>query len=324
MKPLMVSARICGSFYSQKSLEKLCCIFAACVLLFNPIRLSLLFNESETFGSRLFWKVCLVLWNCQITMTNIVSSLKSPLLCKLFLAHELYVQDISMKYGIKRGKLLKTVRIWSVVIVIFQVSVILFSTVFLVLNSFYVEWTPEMLLPFKPTSRYKQEIYVLLNFPSQFFINGVLIGSCAVYACISYSLWKEFSLLNDVIRSKLQKIESSSLIEDFRITHGNICNMVNIADEIFSLFLANVYATTVVIFCLAVYMGVYNEGDHNSITGVVMYLAYNGIVLLVVTLCAAKVNTEVSYLDKMLITSCIYIITSGIYKGYYEKYTAIY
>ena len=290
MKPLMVSVRISGSFYSQNPLENLCCIFAACVLLFNPIRFSLLFNESEIFGTGLFWKVCLVLWHCQITMTNIVSSLKSPVLCKLFLFHELYVQEITMKYGIKRGKLFKTVRIWSVVIVIFKVSVILFSTVSLVLNSFYVEWTPEMLLPFKPTSRYKQEIYVLLNFPSQFFINGVLIGSCAVYACVSYSLWKEFSLLNDVIRSKLQRIESSSLIEDFRITHGYICNMVNIADEIFSLFLANVYATTVVIFCLAVYMGVYNEGDGSSIKTVVMFLAYSGIVLLIVTLCAAKVN----------------------------------
>ena len=299
MRPLMITSRIFGLFYNRSFVAKTYCVTLIIIHILNTTRFSLLFNKNETVGPEFAAKMCLVLWFLELTICNVIFTTKSPTMCKLFDCHERHVQTYGSTFGLQRDQLFKSVKVLCTVLTLIQIAFVIVTGTTMVTSINDPDIMHNMLLPFDVESKsksYKKAMFILLNAPVSIITSATLTGCCSLFVCVAYILWKEFALLNDVIHSKTQNPGFESVVEDLRIIHGDLCRLVGVADDILSLFLANVYSIAIVIFCLAVYMGIYGGDDMYTLQGVGLYLGYNSVVLSTLTFCAVKVNTEVGIL----------------------------
>ena len=254
------------------------------------------FNES--LGVEMINKLILITWFCQIAINSLIFHIKSPKFFQLFIRLERHLDRCVMDSGYVREIPLKRLgiatKVFSGLIGLSFLSQWVWT--FQIVNDPVYIFT--FIPPWKPGSVSHETaiiIYLVTNVPITFYVSPHYMVIFVIFSCMCYIIWKEFVYFNRKLESVCGNGDFIGSLEDYRICHNEICNLVDLADDVFSLYIANLFVSTLVIFSLSLYIAVYyNSGDAiDYLTPVISYISYNSFVLATVTLCAAKVNKEV-------------------------------
>ena len=326
LKPLLYIARVEGLFYINTSkkksnwctCEKIYSGTVAFLLTLNVARFLTAFNVNESLGVEFINKIILITWIWQVAINAIVMHVKSPTFFQLFVRLERHLDRCVMDSGYVREIPLKRLRIacyvFGGIIVMICLLNILWSTE--VRNDPAYVYT--FLPPLQPGSVPHETaviIFLVIIIPVTFYLSPHYLVLFVIFSCICYIIWKEFVYFNKKLESVCGDGEFIGNLEDYRICHNEICNLVDLADDVFSLYIANLFVCTIVIFCLSLYIVVYFSSGNaiDYLAPVISYIIYNSFVLTTVTLCAAKVNREVGRRYRQLNLHGLYALKQHMY-----------
>ena len=305
LKPILNTARVVGVYY-QSSTKKvwslseriyswtigtLLCIYAAQFLT--------AFDLNDGLGVVFINKFLMFLWCAEIAINAVILTIKTPKLLKFFVSLENHAQNanILLESETTRKHHLRRLRIMSIVSLCLLIPFSLYY-LFGIISIIYDE--PRMytmIPPIKPGSVSYNDavaIHLAINIPASFYNISNYLLIFAIYCCICNILWNEFMYFNYHLTSVLRQCENSRDLEKYRLCYSDICNLVDIGDDIFSLYIANLLVSTLILFCLSLYLVLYGEKTMENVSSALYFLLYNCAMFSTVTLCSAKVNKEVS------------------------------
>ena len=266
LKALLNTARVVGVYYLSSTKKVWCgriyswaivtwlCIYAA--------RFLTAFDLNEGLGVVFINKFLMFLWSAEIAINAVILNMKTPKLLHFFVCLENHAKNANslLESETARKPKLRRLRIISIV---FLCLVIPFSVyhVFGIFSLIYDEsrlYT--MIPPIKPGSVSYNDavaIHLATNIPSSIYCLLSYLMIFMLFCCICNILWNEFIYFNSHLNSVLRNCENRRNLEIYRICYGDICNLVDIADDVFSLYIANLLVSTLILFCLSLYLMLY-------------------------------------------------------------------
>ena len=326
MKPLFISLRIFGLYYSRKcGMLKECArksrskrfgedykknagqhfptpsmfysMFLLVLFIVNYFRLFTMFaGQSIVIGVDLFTKCVTVAW-FTLSSLNFVMFFRAAFryegIPKFFIEWDKILQSSSMgidhiEKGVKRMT-------WITVIVIWMIMLI-GSTLIIYPVIAYPSLTETILVPFTPDHPYAwiMKIIVcvfqpLINAPWTF-----AIGYDFMFCFVLYKMFENWA--ND-FRKKCATGMSSSEFEQLQLQHQRICRLVGHVDEFLSLYKATCFICSIAVLLFIMYILIYFPAEFRTTTITVFFLGWLlGGALCLVTNCMTgiMVNTMVS------------------------------
>ncbi len=238
LKQCLFAAKICGCNIHKSSgpvtrCERILQIYSLILVLlhwFNALRLILLFQRSETYGSDLFQKIIVFQLNMLGAIFTLYSFIKWHYIIDFLDAYNKYDGN---HIQIVASKLQK---------VSYFITVAVFSTIFIVLPTCiygiltYIDTEAIILLSVPWTSPTLLYYIILLLFTLSVTLESVNVTFCVAFYCVlGYIIYKEFDYLNKDIKSDTYDRQTNMInIGKYILQHHELCNLIQIADKLFS------------------------------------------------------------------------------------------
>ena len=301
IKPLFVIMRIFGMFYIKQFNPKgkfsfgriYCLVVTVCVVL-NNCRSLTSFYRGEEFGPLFFFKLCITIWWLECAAKAIhcyVSSTRKVMLYDFCASWE--KTCLSETVSLYETKMRKWTRSSVTQIVVF--------TLFHVVVTAYAMFVPPELVEFFnislspiPTDYPYVDVFRGFNLALHLLNTIVALIPLNLYKLICLALYYEFRLVNEKLTGSVDDDgEFFGNLEELRLRHQKLCKLVELADEIFSFFIAGAFTANIPLVCLMLYNLIYFHLHTSQIILEAFWVAMTTLHCSIVLGMGAMVNNEV-------------------------------
>ncbi|CAH1786852.1 unnamed protein product [Owenia fusiformis] len=274
MRPIMFSMRCCGLFYNLKhkrqkdgtikrmfSKWQLYSLMITIVVTLNCIRSVCFYFGKNEMDHHLFFKLTMTVWwaECSAKSLNHFVACAFPTKMQtLFKGFDTILKgDTTDVYKAKIVKLAKvtTFKLWA-----FCFINVLGAAVCLYGPHELQDLFNLALLPIPINLPVASDIFKVINLIIHFINSMVAIFPMGLYAIVCTILYEEFKILyNDFTKEIKDDGDFDGNLEQIRMRHQLLCKIVENADNVFSFYIAAVYATNLPLACVVLYNLIYHQ-----------------------------------------------------------------
>lgn len=300
VRPLLICMRIFGLFFKRTIYRGrkrpymepvvLYCFVVNFVLVLNVIRSFTVYRMADSFDNVLVQKVLFTIWSTECAFKGLMvmwNCFNQNGLPKFFREWDSTCGNIKLD---KMCHIMMTKFIvLSFIFIIF--NSVIFSLILLyvpILENIYLEVVWKNAVKFENQLIFKTVLGVLavLNSSSSMF-------PVSLFVVLSFAVGKQLKRFTDDLTTAIADDDFHGRMEDFRLRHQRLCQLVDILDHIFAPMIAAVFTANIPMFCLVLYTMVTTLNIHISLVLInLFWLCFILLQMTIVFVTAAYVNVK--------------------------------
>ena len=301
LRPLLICMRIFGLYFkrtvgrNRKSKTECVALFCGLinlVMICNVIRSFSVYRVGDMFDAVLVQRVLFTIWSSECATKG------------LLLMWYCYKQNGLPQFFREWAVTCNNARIGSLALTMMRKFIVL-SVVFILFNS--VGFT--IIIMYVPVLgdiyhevvwRHADQFEDQLVFKIVLGIFAVLNSSfsmfpVSLYVVLTLAISKQMKKFSNELETAISDNEFHGNIQELRLRHMNLCNMVGILDRVFSPMIGAVFSANIPMFCLVLFTMVTSNNVHVSLVLInLFWLSFILLQMFIVSIAAAYVSVKVS------------------------------